>query len=468
MKTKTTKMLSIIFILALQNILSSQYSLQVYDFGARERGHFSARINNTDYITIGYEGSFGSEFALISRIREGNQLVWSRAINNDGYNDKTNFALTANGDILIPGTKRNPNTQDDVNLVLIDQNGKLIWEKNFEVSGYQSSTQIFPIKNNQFIVVTLNERSALMVPDSLVLLCIDQDGHKLWSREITPPNDAFGWAASMIQDEKTEEIYFLWNYFNGVAEDIGVLTKLDSKHNIKWSKEYFESQRNIWLTGLCFSKSKKIMICGSFDRNSIVQSVDTSGYLIWRKEMSANADLEWLSDIAMLPNNKIISLGTVIPSDLLMVEIDENGDNLIHSTLKDGLIYSINSWSTNDLIATGISINDKDEQDILIISKIESILTSAKEADKSEDSNYFVTPNPYSDDLILSPALAKEFSAVRAFQIIDPKGQLVIQTKLDSKGLLNSLKELTNGLYMLNFRNDRDIEQAIRVVKVSK
>lgn len=251
-----------------------------------------------------------------------------------GKNDDKFYSIidTNNGFLLLGTTNSYGAGNNDIYLVNIDYNGKLIFSRTFGDKLYDEGKSICKTIDNNFILVGNTNSYSKNKDFDIYLTKIDFNGNSIWSKIIGGSGNDF--VSKIIFDEQNKD-YILIGSSNSKSKlsDI-VLLKIDNDGNIIMQKYYGGSNSD---NGYDIIKSKfgnYYYIVG--DTSSIdnltdiyIIKIDFLGNIIWERKYGGKG-LDSANSIIETDNKNLIITGfseskTKGMSDIIIINIDENG-----------------------------------------------------------------------------------------------------------------------------------------------
>ena len=115
-------------------------------------GYFLIPNENNEILLIGYAGSFNTNVYLIKTDSLGNSL-WQRNYGGSGYDIGYGGILEDNNYLIVGSTESFGQGQNDVYLIVIDNNGNLIFSNTFGGSNVDKGYSITKARDGNFLIV---------------------------------------------------------------------------------------------------------------------------------------------------------------------------------------------------------------------------------------------------------------------------------------------------------------------------
>ncbi len=115
-------------------------------------GYFLIPNENNEILLIGYSGSFNTNVYLIKTDSFGNAL-WQRNYGGSGYDIGYAGTLENNNYLIVGSTESFGQGQNDVYLIVIDNNGNLIFSNTFGGSNVDKGYSITKTRDGNFLIV---------------------------------------------------------------------------------------------------------------------------------------------------------------------------------------------------------------------------------------------------------------------------------------------------------------------------
>jgi hypothetical protein len=323
-------------------------------------------------------------------------LVWAKTYGGSKQDYANSIVVTKDNKYLVAGNTwsfdgdvdtTHRRLLSDVWLLKLDENGNIIWKKNYGGSGGEGISAIMQTLDDGFIMVGSTTSSDGDVTENkgkadCWIIKIDSIGRIQWQKTIGGSNDESLWSVFQTQNGD----YIMGGYSNSNNKDFpensGLwdmwVLKLNSQGNLIWKKRLGGSQDDL-LSQITNIDDKTFAIAGrtySIDGDMVGAlgdysvKMDSSGKVIWKKSFgyyNEGAGLKEFYGISMSKKNmvsvgmKIVSRPTSIIGyawDFLVTKSDTSG-NRIWSKIFGGseteCAKSVQALPNGDLLIIGFT-----------------------------------------------------------------------------------------------------------------
>jgi hypothetical protein len=265
---------------------------------------------------------------------DGKEL-WSRFY-NEGLTDHGYDVLATvdNGYLIVGDTRMNDQANSNVLLVRIDDDGRKIWSKQFGASDDETGYRIIPTtKSGGYLIVGTSTNTTTSNSD-IFILKIDANGNEVWSKTLGTNGKDAGRAVIEVADG----YLVAGSAFNAQNNSIDFyLLKIDFAGNKNWDKFFGENEIDEGHSILA-TNDGNFAIAGSTGAISDIQliKVNGSGGLIWNKTFGGalgDAGFEMIKasngDLLIAGITEISSSNT----DAYVLRVDSNGNRVWSTTI---------------------------------------------------------------------------------------------------------------------------------------
>jgi len=151
-----------------------------YGGNAWDWGNDLVELPNGDILIAGVTEDFWISYydCYILRTSAKGKLVWKKTIDVEGNFDLNKMIETRDGNYLLLGTASNKfNTNNDIILIKIDENGQELWRKTYGAEGRDEGADIVYAENGYIILGNRRENS--LDGYDTIIIKIDNDGEFL-------------------------------------------------------------------------------------------------------------------------------------------------------------------------------------------------------------------------------------------------------------------------------------------------
>ena len=299
-------------------------------------------------------------FIFSSYVAANDGLEWTRYIGGDGDDELHSSIYTSDNCLLLVG-KSNSFTDDDfdVYIVKVNLNGNLLWNITHSDPALSEDDAAYQaIETSDGYIITGKISSLDGIGDDVLLLKLDKNGNKLWSKNIGW--NSWDWGNDLIQlPDNSILVLATTQDFFGFPYDPWLL-KFDSNGNELWKKRYKypdhqyptsvirDSNQNLYILGTTSSTTNS-------NSSIFLIKTDYSGQEIWYKEYGG-PERETASKIVPY-NNGFLITGTTNSygagrNDVYVFKIDVNGNTLWEKTIGS----SSDDYAENIIVTSGTII----------------------------------------------------------------------------------------------------------------
>ncbi|PMQ02381.1 MAG: hypothetical protein CBR30_01695 [Dictyoglomus sp. NZ13-RE01] len=190
------------------------------------------------YIVAGYTSSFGAggRDVYILKLDANGNLVWQKTFGGSGWDEAYSIQQTSDSGYIVAGyTESFGDSDEDVYILKIDENGELVWEKIFGGKYYDVVSSIQQTSDGGYIVAGYTKSFGAGGRD-VYILKLDANGELVWQKTFG------GWGgdeARSIQ-QTSDGGYIVAGYttsFGARGSDVYIL-KLDANGELVWQKNF--------------------------------------------------------------------------------------------------------------------------------------------------------------------------------------------------------------------------------------
>ena len=165
-----------------------------------ETGYDLIELENGSFLIAGFRDFYESaskDILIIKTDSEGNQL-WEKTIGKDGFFDERAFSISKSnnyGYFICASTNATGNNWYDPQIINIDFDGNIIWNKTYNGSGLKHTRWVATSTSDggAAILGTTNYYREAGDNEDAYLIKIDKDGTKLWDYAIQGGKNDWGW-----------------------------------------------------------------------------------------------------------------------------------------------------------------------------------------------------------------------------------------------------------------------------------
>jgi len=381
---------------------------------------------------------------------------------------------------------------DDAVIVKFDNNGNVVWKKNFGGSGQDRYDGVTTVSDGIIAVGTSEYKSfgngdwvgvTGQIDNDAIIVKYDFNGNLLWKKSYgTNYRDWFE-SVTAVSDGIVA-VGHKYTMYMGTSYNDVVIVKYDNSGNILWNKTLNNNEGNSYYSVATISDG--VIAVGQGNSNSIIVKYDNNGNIVWKKYFSGSYEcVKAVSDGEIVAGYASISTSGDTgdwagftgrgATDAILVKYDFNG-NIVwkkqfggqgydeyHSVVavSDGIIAVGESYA---LLGSGSSfgnsgnlwdVEGKGVGDAIIVKYIGS---NTGIRDVSKVSNFKIYPNPSNNCIFIE---CENFYTVKLY---DTLGKEVLTQNANGKVELN-ISHLSNGIYIVTILSEDKVIGYSKVVK---
>ncbi|OGF68061.1 MAG: hypothetical protein A2Y62_13780 [Candidatus Fischerbacteria bacterium RBG_13_37_8] len=316
-------------------------SLFAQYFGGSGAEFFYSIVKTSDsgYVAVGDTSSFGAGGfdALLVKLDASGAIVWEKAYGG-AFNDSAYSVIqtTDSGYLIAGDTSSFGAGCSDMLIVKVDASGNIDWKRTIGGDKCEYAHSAKQVSDGGYIIAGGTSSINANSYDALVLK-LNSYGNILWRRTFDIENEM---AWDIIQTLDGSYVV-IGESGNGLYQDV-LAIRLNSSGNVLWKRK-IGSNYNEGAYSIVQTSDEGCIIAGcsnSFSSENyndvLVMKLNTSGNLLWRRNIGTDKDECGLS-AAQTPNgNSIISgyTNSLAPFDnTFMLEMNTNGNIMWKRTL---------------------------------------------------------------------------------------------------------------------------------------
>ena len=183
------------------------------------------------FILLGTTQESMNAEVMAAKINDTGDTVWIQKFPKEGRQKAFKIIKTSDDNYLISASFENKNGQDNIRLIKIDDEGSLLWEKNYFKEANEYLNDIAVDLNGNIIGVGSSQNNRQADKDGLVQY-LDHNGKLIWERKFGKQRqDAF--KAVTVLHDNTFAIAGFSNSFSDKARQIWILKLNDDGSLVK-------------------------------------------------------------------------------------------------------------------------------------------------------------------------------------------------------------------------------------------
>lgn len=375
--------------------------------------------------TIGQNTGNDPDYWIV-KLNSLGEIQWEEKYGGSRFDIVRDIKQTADGGFIVAGISEwaDFDVSDnyglyDIWIVRLDENGELIWEKNYGGTGDDRVCSIELSNDNGFIVAGYSESDDVDVSESIGygennvwIFKIDDNGEIVWDR--TYGGDSEDVASEMKKDESGNFLVAgASGSFNNLAGENFYVIKFDDDGNTIWEKDYGGSFYDV--ASSIITSNDEYFVSGRVNSgNGDVESADYGWSDFWVIKLNQGGELIW----------EQVYGGSEREEALLVSECSENGKFLIVGTT-NSIDYDIqNNYGQTDIWCAKIAdLTATSNLNAYVIDEVISISPNP-----SYDGDFYVklkdnfkNVSYKAFDLLGRELIADEYKDVSSFEIRVPR-----------------------------------------------
>lgn len=245
--------------------------VRTYGGTGREWPYGMLELENGELLVYGFsESPAGGRDVYALRLTQEGDVLWEFTVEKPGEELILDALETAEGDLILA-----VNVEEDGQLTKLNAKGALVWEKRYELPGWQYASSISKAEAGQFLLLGFS-----MSPDQQAdtwIAMSTPDGELAWEKSFGEPAfDDYGVSLIRLQDG---------NYLVGAIGNGMILSKVDQDGNVLWRQSLLDP--NTVYGGMALAELEE----GGFLVAGLVQIIGGRSYdaVIIRTDFGGNA-----------------------------------------------------------------------------------------------------------------------------------------------------------------------------------
>lgn len=278
------------------------------------------------------------------------QLIWSSSYNHTANDIPTALAVDSTGDIFITGGSYNLNGNlDGLTLKLDGSNGAMIWERRYDLAGFDDAVVDVKLDSNGHPVTIGASQGD---PDNWKFVSVKyhkNTGAALEENAFSAPPNSTSLQPIALQKDNTEHFYLAGNLNTGTENQSIQVLKLDANLNLIWSQT-LGGMETAGVNSLRLSNDNQVLITGyrihEGRQEMLVARYDSDGSLLWQRHRKPERDgytVEGKRSVVDEAGNIYVAgaIDQGHKSALLLCKYDANGNLIWQKTHHS---YAINGY----------------------------------------------------------------------------------------------------------------------------
>lgn len=309
-------------------------------YGKQKSGLLSSVVKcDGSYIAAGsrLETGYGRQAWLI-RFDEDLNILWEKTYGGKKDDDATQIIPAGDNLYYVVGSTKSSGKKDgksDVWLMKIDIDGKMLWEKTYDLGSNDMGTSIEKLSENRFIISAVSctaNCGGLLQQGFASYFVVDADGNMIFSRKFTEGKKNKFLKVRSTSDGGAIIVGATSMKEKFPSEDTWIV-KIDSKGEVGWSKILSSKGRYDGAFDVVELKDGYIVVGYSqiekdskkdFD-NFVILKLDSTGNVVWKKEWGGK-DNDDLYSVIMLDSQTIVAAGFINAVSWPLTKVPGNSD----------------------------------------------------------------------------------------------------------------------------------------------
>ncbi len=308
------------------------------NFGGNKEDQATALIHTRDggFLIVGHSESFGPDndwdIYLIRTDVDGSTL-WAKEFDEALFEYAHAAIETEDRGFLIVGEITSSLTESpDVFLLKISQSGKQEWTKRYAMPGTQRGSDIVKAVDGGYMIVGRTRDAAEESEDDVLLVKVGENGDLIWSKAYGSEKKEIG---NAIIAHKNGYVFIgsADNELPNTIDDDIILYRVDAQGNIVWDKRIAETPEKEEGNDIITTRDGGFAIAGTIGYNSdaLVVKFNSEDNIQWVRTFGGVFGEE-AHAIVELSDESLIITGLVevdaINIDVYLVKIDKSGEKI--------------------------------------------------------------------------------------------------------------------------------------------
>ncbi|TAH19357.1 MAG: hypothetical protein EAZ08_09310 [Cytophagales bacterium] len=177
-------------------------------------------------------------FCFSSFLNYKSNISFYKKIGGTHYDATADLLSTENGEIILVGRTDSYSQDMNVNVIKLDEQGKVIWDRTYGGNETEEATEIIAIKSGGFLVVGYSDSySKNDHENDIWLLKINTNGEREWEKAIQTP-DIIDEAHSVV--ETPEGDFVIVGSTTAIAGGVtqAIMVKVSNRGEMLWQKTF--------------------------------------------------------------------------------------------------------------------------------------------------------------------------------------------------------------------------------------
>ncbi len=256
------------------------------------------------------------------------ELEWSRNFGGQNEDKCYDLTMTPDGGFLMVGYNESfGHFNEDGWIVCLDEEGDSLWSREFGGDSWEFFFDVIPVEDGYYVSGRYASFEGHLGWDSPWLMKIDEEGEEIWSR--TYRSDRHGYILSGAQLNNDGGVSMSGDAPDG-ADDL-FLRKLDDEGRVVWERQFDDDGRDERSYGHCQLADDGYMLVGTVEipadndnADGVLIRTNPRGELQWRREFG-DRNHDYLYSATELANGNIAAFGSSNSAGWILI-IDPEGE----------------------------------------------------------------------------------------------------------------------------------------------
>ncbi|MCD1295511.1 hypothetical protein CUJ83_10920 [Methanocella sp. CWC-04] len=344
---RSSALIPVIIFIILFSWVSVAYSQAVPEkawdltFGGlyEDRGFGIVKAPDGGYVSVGTtvkDSSSSTDIFILKTDSDGN-IIWNKTIGGPRHEWVYHLIRDSDGNYVLAGTAMSskPAATWDVLLIKFDDNGNIIWQKEYDTDYIEVAFNVAETSDNNYVVTGYIYPDPRNNRDSQVILIkVDKNGDQIWKK--TYGGSSIDWGKYIVQTSEGGFLITGWSESFGTGDRDVYVIKTDKDGNLVWQENYGGTANDMGYCGIETSDGYLIgghtaSMGAGMDDIYLLKIRKNDGSVIWEKTYGG-AGTDVGCTIMPVKDHFIVAGSTSSKgnggSDYYVFRIDGNGNQI--------------------------------------------------------------------------------------------------------------------------------------------
>ena len=311
-----------------------------------EEGYDVIATSDGGFLFLGYSWSYGnSQQVFLVKTDNLGKLLWQKTYGGSMWEVGYSIISLKKGGYAIAGFSNSPGISSgntDMLIIKIDDLGNQLWMKaygNNDYPNHEWAYDIIETDKYELIVVGSRDRYDKGSKNAL-LIKVDNNGKLIWEKEL-PGDGQTSEIIYGITKGKTQDLYVSSGINTIKNPEIfkPKIMKIDASGNIEWQRIYDTNSKEYHHFNISNTANGDLILVGSsgnfysigFREDAFMSKIDTNGNIIWTNAYGTLDNDDWGWTAFEKPDGNIVMIGSTKSYnaslfDIYLVGTDPNGN----------------------------------------------------------------------------------------------------------------------------------------------